>query len=905
VNPQPTDTAGPAAPRDRGGRDRGGHDRFGDAVAAIVALVVKIPILVVVVSIAVTVALGLFTARNVSINTDATDMLSPTLPFRRDFEAYRRAFPVFANNIVIVIEADDPDRVEDGADALHQRLTQDRVRFHHVFYPEGDRFFRQNGMLYLDIKELQALGTRLSEAQPLLSTLARDPSLRGLFEVLGLAVDALGTADGQPEQLKRVLGRISAVIEARDADKPQSLSWKDLMGGASLGEDRRRIIVLQPELNYSSVSPAAEAMREIRRHARELGLTAENGIRVRLTGSAAIESEEIGSIADNTKLSSQLSLIVVALLLIFCFRGVRLVVASLITLVVGIVWTAAFAVAAVGSFNLISIAFAVLFIGIGIDYSVHVGLRYREMLERGRAGRGALVVAARSIGTALLLMAASSALGFFSFLPTDYRGVSELGLIAGFSMIVAFVTNVTVLPALLALWPLKAKPAAAKAAPGALNRLEASEHWLWRNARLIVIVAAVLGIASLAALWNARFDRNPLNLKDPSTESVATAIELLKNPRLRVSTVSILVDTVDQIGPLAEKLKTLPSVGSVRSIYDYVPKDQAAKLDVLEEIALQMTPILSPVTRAPAPDTEQRTAAVAALRDKVKAALDTNRAGPIADELRRLHAALDRFARRGADELRTIGLEHDLVGSLPKRLEALKAALAATPVSFASLPESLRQRELSPAGKVRVEVAPKDDLRDNRALRRFVSEVQSVAPSATGGPIVELQAGDAVVRAFVTASIIAFVLICAGLLLLLRSVTDLLLILAPLLLASALTTGVARALGIDFNFANVIVLPLLIGLGVSSGIHLVIRARRDTTIELLNTTTPRAVLFSALTTIASFASLAISTHWGQASMGQLLLIAISVNLVCYLVVLPALLAYVEQRRLARVVRKGR
>jgi len=879
------------------------RDPIGAAVAALVGWVLKAPLVVVLVAVTVTAALGVFTIRNVSINTDTTDMLSPDLQFRRDYDAYRRAFPVFANNIVIVIEAEDSDRAEDGADALHQRLQQDRYRFHHVFYPEGDRFFRQNGLLYLPTKDLQALASRLSEAQPLLATLARDLSIRGLFDVLGLAMDALGTSDGQPQQLVRVLSRISAVVEARDADKPRSLSWKELMGGDAASDDRRRIIVLQPELDYGSIAPAAEALKEIRRHARELGLTPENGVRVRISGSAAIASEEISSIAENTTLSSEISFGVVALLLIVCFRSLRLVVASLITLVVGIVWTGAFAVAAVGQFNLISIAFAVLFIGIGIDYSIHVALRYREMVERGHSGGGALVAAGRSIGTALGLMAATSALGFFSFLPTDYRGVSELGIIAGFSMIAAFVTNVTVLPALLALWPLKTKGVTRE--PRALHSLEASEHWLWRHSRTIVIIATVLGIASLLALWNARFDRNPLNLKDPTTESVATAIDLLNNPRLRVSTVSILVDTVAEIMPLTEKLKKLPSVGGVRSIYDYVPGDQATKLDILEDIALQMTPILAPETRAAPPDAEQRAAAIAGLRDKIKTALSQKRAGPIEPELLRLHAALDAFLKRGTDDLRTAGLEQDLVGSLPKRLESLKAGLAAKPVDFASLPETLRQREISPAGRVRVEVVPKLDVRDNRALRQFVIEVQSVAPNATGGPVVELLAGDAVVHAFALASLIAFVLICAGLLLLLRSVADLLLILAPLLLASAMTVGVARAVDLSFNFANVIVLPLLIGLGVSSGIHLVIRTRRDITIELLNTTTPRAVLFSAFTTIASFASLAISSHWGQASMGLLLLIAISVNLVCYLVVLPALLASVEQRRLARLVRKGK
>jgi hopanoid biosynthesis associated RND transporter like protein HpnN len=878
------------------------RDRIGGAVAALIAVVLKAPLAVVLVILAGTAALGVFTLRNISINTDATEMLSPELPFRKDFDAYRRAYPVFANNIVIVIEADDPDRAEDGADALYQRLQQDRYRFQHLFYPQGDRFFRQNGLLYLDTKELQALASRLSEAQPLLATLARDPSLRGLFEVLGLAVGALGTPDGQPQQIARVIERVAAVIEARDRDRPQSLSWKELMGGDSVNEDRRRIISLQPELNYGSIAPAAEALREIRRHARELGLTPENGVRVRISGSAAIDTEEIASIAENTSLSSIISLTVVAVLLILCFRALRVVVASLITLGVGMIWTGAFAVAAVGQFNLISIAFAVLFIGIGIDYSIHVALRYREMVDRGNLGRGALVAAGRSIGTALGLMAATSALGFFSFLPTDYRGVSDLGLIAGFSMVFAFIANVTILPALLALWPLKAKPARA---PRALHTIEASEHWLWRHSRTIVVTASVIGLASLLALWNARFDRNPLNLKDPNTESVATAIELLRDPRLRVSTINILVDTVADIAPLAEKLKKLPSVGGVRSIYDYVPGDQAAKLDILEDVSLQMTPILSPGTRAPPPDSEQRAAAMVALRDKIKEILDAKRAAGIEAELGRLHAALDAFLKRGADDVRTAALEQDLVGSLPKRLDALKTALAAQPVDFASLPETLRQRELSPAGRVRVEVVPKHDLRDNRALRQFVTEVQTVAPSATGGPVVELFAGDAVVRAFGLASILALVLITAGLLLLLRNVVDTLLILAPLLLASAMTVGIARAVDLSFNFANVIVLPLLIGLGVSSGIHLVIRARRDITIELLNTTTPRAVLFSAFTTIACFASLALSSHWGQASMGLLLLIAISVNLVCYLIVLPALLAYVEQRRLARLVRKGR
>ncbi len=875
------------------------RDRLGGAVAAIVRFVVRAPWLVVAASIAVTGALAFYAATNLRLNTDPMDMLSPELPFRRNFEEYQRAFPAASSNLVIVVEAEDADRAEDGADALYQRLAGDRGRFHAIFYPEGERFFRQNGLLYLSVRDLQALATRLAMAQPLLATLGRDPSLRGLFEVLGFALEALGTPDSQPQQLAPVLQRLSAVIEARNADRPRPLSWKELMGGEPVADDRRRFIVAQPDLNYASISPASEAIKEVRRHARELGLTPENGVRVRVTGFAAIETEEIQSVANNTELSSLLSFVAVALLLVFCFRSFWIVLSSLITLVIGLVWSIAFAVAAIGSLNLISAAVAVLFIGIGVDFSIHVALRYREMTERGFVGRAALIAAGFSIGTALALMAATAALGFFSFLPTDYRGVSELGLIAGFSMFVAFATNVTVLPALLALRPLRL--ARAPGEPRVRHRIEASEHWLWQHSRLIVGAAVVIGAVSLMLLSQARFDRNPLNLKDTGTESVATALELLKNPRLRVGAVSVVVDSLEAVPPLAAKLRALPSVGSVRSIYDFAPTDQTEKLDILEEISLQMTPILSPATRLGPPDAEQRVAAITAFRDKLRAVIDGSRAGPLAAELRRLLAALDAFVARGSDDLRTAALEQDLVGSLPKRLEVLKAALSAQPVDFASLPEILRQRELSPAGKVRIEISPKEDVRDNEALRRFVTEVQTVAPNATGGPVVELAAGDAVVHSFVVASIIAAALISLGLLLLLRNVYDLLLILAPLLLASALTTGIAVLAGMSFNFANIIVLPLLIGLGVSSGVHLVIRARRDSTIELLQTTTPRAVLFSALATIVAFASLAASSHWGQASMGLLLLIAMSVNLVCYLVVLPALLAYVEQQRLRRLV----
>jgi hypothetical protein len=484
---------------------------------------------------------------------------------------------------------------------------------------------------------------------------------------------------------------------------------------------------------------------------------------------------------------------------------------------------------------------------------------------------------------------------FFSFLPTDYRGVSELGLIAGAGMILAFLTSITVLPALLALFPLRR---AAPAQPGAtLKLLERAAGGIASHAGRILAAALALGAVALALLAFMRFDRNPLNLKDPNTESVATAVELMKDPRVRVGTIVIAAASLEDAATLAPKLKALPSVEAVLSVLDYVPADQAKKLDAIEDMALPLIPILRPSAVAPAPSAAERRAAFDALRARLIAAVP--RAGAAAPSVARLAAALDAFAAGGLDEARLAALEADLVGSLPKRLAALRLALSAGPVTFADLPESLRQREISPTGRVRLEVVPKRDLRDNRELRRFVTEVTGAVPNATGGPVIELRAGDAILDAFATASAIALLLIVVMLAAILRNAADVLVMLAPLALAGALTGGISVAAGISFNYANIIVLPLLLGLGVASGIYLVLRARKERGLAMLRTTTPRAVLFSALTTIASFASLALSPHWGTASMGLLLFIAIGVNLLCYLVMLPALLAHVGARRARR------
>jgi len=630
----------------------------------------------------------------------------------------------------------------------------------------------------------------------------------------------------------------------------------------------------------------------IRTTADELGYDEANGVRVRLTASVALSHEEIRSVSEGAGLAGLLSLLLVAVLLGLGLRSVKLVLATLLTLVYGLIWTAAFAIAAIGHLNLMSVAFAVLFVGLGVDFGIHFALRYREEIDRGADNAAALRAAAGGVGDALSLCALMAAIGFYSFIPTAYTGVSELGLISGTGMFLALFASFTVLPAVLAILPLRARPGG-----GGERRLVPLERALERGAAGIVTGALVLGAVGLVFAIQTRFDFNPFNLKDPTTESVQTMLDLFAESDASPFTIAILAADADAAAAAAERLERLPEVDRAITLRDYVPDQQDEKIEIIEEAGRFLLPVLSLADPPAAPDNDLRRRELR----RLEAALAAFAAAPVADDYPstgRLAAALAAFEDRfsGSDSA-LAGLEARLLATLGKRLSILERALQARPVALEDLPDSVVARQLAADGRSRIEVYPAEDISDNEALRRFVTAVQAIAPRATDTPVTLLGAGDAVVEALRKAVLLALALIALALVVLLRSPLDATLVMLPLLLAGILTVAATVVFDAPFNFANVIVLPLLLGLGVASGIHLVTRYRGERPgTSLLQTSTPRAVLFSALTTIGSFGTLTISSHRGTSSMGLLLTITIGLTLVCTLIVLPAMLSLLRRRR---------
>ena len=801
-----------------------------------------------------TLGVGHYVASGITFNTDTADLLAHDLAYRRDARALKEAFPQFTDNILVVIDGAAPDLADDAALALARRLRDRPQLFGDVYDLAGDPTIRRNSLLYLDIEELSDLGDRLAEAQPFLATLWENRSLQGLFDMLGQAIDEVLDDEGAPPiELADMLNAASEVAEAQAAGRFGVLSWQEMMRGEKAGANEgRRFILIQPALDFGSLQPAAKAIDGLRTIAADLELDAAHGVRVRLTGSAALAQEELKSVEEGMGLAGVLSLSLVILLLLVGMRSVPLAGAVLVTLIMGLVWTAGFATLAVGALNLISVAFAVLFIGLSVDFGIHFGLRYKEAIDRGADNAAALREAAEQVGGALTLCAVAAAIGFLSFLPTDYTGLAELGLIAGAGMFIAFFANITVLPALLALRP---PPRRSVAGRGDFPR--GAPSVARGRGRAVATGALVLALAAAALLPQARFDFDPLHLKDPKTESVSTLFDLMEDRRTSPYVITVLAQDLDSAVALAKRISRLDEVDEAVSLADYVPEDQEDKLAIVEDMALFLSPSLAVPPRATRPDAAARRAALDTFRPKLARFSNAARDGKTRAAARRFLAALDAlvgaaFGAAGALEQ----LEARLTSTLPNRLDVLRQSLDAMPMTLEDLPSGLRERHVAADGRTRISVYPTVGNPDRGQLERFVEAVRSVAPRATGSPVVILESGTIVVAAFRDAALIALGAIALMLAVLLRRVRDVILVFAPLALAALLTVAASVLFDLPFNYANVIVLPLLFGLGVANGIHLVLRERSEAGVgAVMETSTPRAVTFSALTTIGSFGSM--------------------------------------------------
>ena len=814
------------------------------------------------------------------VNTDTSEMIDPDAPYRVAQAKFEQAFPNINDQILVIIRSDSPDGLNIFSSELAAALkTSELVRS--VSHPPSDIFFQKNGLLYLEEDELESQLAQLTEAAPLIERLTLSPTTDTLFEIL----TQLAEQENDTDNADRLLLALAKTLKANLAGQQEPLSWQE-----SFSQDQselyQTVITLDPILDWSRLRPAAPVQDLIDTLSKQISQTTQIKADVAVTGNPALRSDELKSVSQGIGLAFLISFILVGFILIYALRSFALAACVLMTLIISILITAGFAALIYGQLNLVSVAFTVLMVGLGVDFAIHLLMHLQGQRREGLSIPATFYRSSRKMGTALVLTAPSTALAFLSFVPTKFIGISQLGVVAAIGVMIAFLVVTSFLPAIFSYLPAADAPVTD----------EKSYSHRDKNIQIsppkrpyVALLVICLGIAALAIIPKARFDADPMALRAKSAPSVTAFNLLFDKSETTPYRLSILADSPEAAQKIGEEVTQFETVERARSLLSFIPKNQYDKLDLIDYAAIGLEFALSGEGVAP----EHGADPAADLEHALQ-----NYDVPSA---RVLEPILRQWRDRAVSEPDLQALtERDLFFYWPHQRERLRRQITASEVTLADLPESLIQRYRAKNGQSRLDIIPANDVRNIQDLRAFVTDVTEFVPGATGSARTVQDAGDIIRKSMLQAVITALISVSALLYFVVRNGRLVIIMLIPLILAAILTTATGVIMNLPYNFANVIVLPLLIGIGVDSSLHLALQykagSRQNKAMSMIDKITPRAVVFSAVTTIASFGSLSFSAHRGTASMGLLLMIAIIWVLICTLSVTPALIKWTSQKR---------
>lgn len=890
----------------------------------------------------------LYTATTLGFKTSRLDLVFANERYRRLDQEYEKEFEN-VDRIVIAVQSADRDRAKAFASSLANRLEADKENFDKVFYRFDIDALKGRALLYLSDDDLLALRRKLEKHRELIEQLAASPGLNPLFELVNREITAamvgrvftgfLSEEEGEekePVDLSLLISILTEMNERLDGRRSSVSPWETFLtkkgwkggeDGFLWSEDKKFLFVLvNPKEATRSFNRFKAAVQEIRQEIADLRQGYPD-VEVGVTGQAVLDSDEMGAAQRDMTVATLISLAVVVLLLFFFFRRAARPVFAIATLGVGLCWALGFVTLTVGHLNIITVTFAVLLIGLGIDYGIYTIARYEEERATGKEAREALERTLAAVGPGIATTAFTTGVAFYTLLLTNFKGLIELGFISGSGILLILLATFTVLPALLLLYDgrKKAAPDPRQVTTRGVNGgyLEG----LYRHPQLTLGAGAVLVVLSLMMLGRVGSDFNLLHMQAEGTESVVWEQKILESAKRSVWFGVSLVDSIEEARRKEKALEALPSVANVESIASLIPRDQERKVRLVRGLS----PFLAGVSLDHHRPEPVNLEALLSTLERIKFKMleeggeswDPKKRPPL-EEMREVRRLIDRFvqettrrgsaasqasvsggiatgALRGQEEvLRALGgYQDDLVRDLMDKLDVLKRNLQARPMALEDIPPEFRDRFVGKTGRYRLLVSPAENIWEPELLQKFVEELRTVDPDVVGDPVLGFEHMRAMRRGYQTAGLYSIVGIALFTFLTFRELRSFLLALVPLAVGSLWTLGFMAVFQVKFNLANLIILPLIGAPGVEGGILIMYRyleeRRRSKGPFLLPRSTGKAVALSALTTMVGFGSLMISRHRGISSIGILLLFGVGCILLASLTVLPALLRIVPFR----------
>jgi hopanoid biosynthesis associated RND transporter like protein HpnN len=869
--------------------------------------VTRYPRVIVAIAILLSVLSIVVTVKELTFLTGRDQLMPANTSFNRDYQAYRAEFGD-QEEMVVVIESSDSALAGKFGMRLAERLNADKRHFREVFFPFGLPFFQKSGLLLMPKEELEIFTSNLAKAAPTLKALAAAPSVQTLFTSLSSDMEqwlALADPKGGDEQLGRIIFMLGALGEGIDGFAKgggaglslESVMFRKPDGTTSsfAAAGRQQVLTVLPVKDESSFKQSEAAITSLRKEIAELKKLPEfNGITVGLTGTPILEHEEMVTSERDITLATIITLVLTIILLLVAFRGLYNTIAAMLALLVAICCSFGFATLAIGHLNILSSVFAVMLIGIGIEYGIQIILRMQEELAKGASREEALRNSLAKNGWAITMAAATVAVAFATFAWTDFKGIAELGIIAAGGIVICVIVTFTVLPALLLLMPLR--PAKKRAIS---NEEPGWQRLLFGKPGKVLSVTLVLALVSLYPLLKSEFDYNLMNLQAKGLESVTYAYKLMRSKENAGYFAVVTANSAGEAREMARRLEALPTIDHVVWAGTFVPEEQEAKLALLAGArrtldGIRTTPYEEDLRLMELPTVfENFRNNVEKLKNRLEE-LKKPEAKPAVAFL----SILDRFfaTLEKEKDKNAVGMLKDFQGGmfaeLPQRIGMLKDSLSAVPIRASDVPPELMSRFVGKTGKYLLQVAPKEEIFNRQPLERFLADVRSVDRKATGEPVMVYESMTVLRDSYRNAFIYAIIAIALILLIAFRSIRYALIGLVPLLVGVLYMVAGMRLFGISFNSANVIVLPLVLGIAVDSGIYLINRYRREgeTPREVIFSSTGVGVFLNTLTIMASFGALMVARHQGVFSIGALMCIGMVACQVAFIVVLPAVLA---------------
>jgi hypothetical protein len=892
--------------------------RFFKALANVVC---RRPGLLIFLGVALAIVCGVYTVHSLEFKTSRNDLIGRDSDYWRLYSAYAKEFHS-EEDYVILVEGGHPDRNKAAIDALVQRLLSPRNNPHSgddpgaqqfiaddLFYQVNLQAFQRWFLYYLSMDDLNCL----KDFPQLVFVLQHQPNMTGFLHVANESLMQLGMSG--PDRKKCTLGFLpmmttvvgqvgdladaggssewhspwmQAFIGPGDSDKvEEQMKWQ---GYQTFRHGEMFLLMIHPRVEKGTPEALHEATVPKLRRIMAEAQTRFPEAKIGLTGEPVLDYDEtIQSQHDATK-ATVLTLILICILFAVGFHEVLRPLMAVVTMVIVLAACMGYATLSVGHLNMITVTFAVMILGLGIDLGIQFIARYEEELKKGAARADAVRTTIHHTGPSIITAGVTNAAAFFAMGLSGFRGVIELGIIAGGGMLIATAATMTVLPALLLMVHRKQEATRIPAQSMAAR----VENALLQQPALTLGVCALVTVFAVFIAGRVRFDYNVLNLQSVKAESVKTELSLLHADAESTIFASVVCSNLDEARQLQERLAELPAVGSVHSIAEMIPEDQESKTRIVHDIRQALGPIHFDVVPD---DPDEVLKAVGSLRLRANAlAREAGEHGdkaslavliPLTNALTQAQVKL-KMADRAQLPVRLSDYEHHFYADLESQL-AIITNQSDRAMTVEDVPGPVRRMFVGKTGKFLVQVFPREDIWEREPLVKFVREVRQIAPGVTGTPLGLYEFIDILLRGYIKAALWAFLVITVLIFADFRNAYAALLTLLPLVVGMIWMVGVMVVGGINFNPANIMVLPLIVGIGVAYGIYVVQRYRESHEATFYSKSTGRAVVLSALTSMFAFASLLVGAHRGIRSLGLVMTIGIIACLIAALALLPALL----------------